>query len=63
MSKDAPSSLPCECGGEFKKQLSAPSNASKIIVDNGVMSKAVEVDLEIIKSNEENSVRDFREKS
>lgn len=63
MSKDALISLPCGCGGEFKKQLSAPSNASKIVVDNGVMAKSVEVDLEIIKSNEENSTKDFREKS
>ena len=54
--------LPCVCGGEFKKQLSAPTNSSKIVVDNGVQAKATEVDLNVVQSNIENSTRDFREK-
>jgi hypothetical protein len=58
----APGGLICECGGEYKKQLSAPTNSSKIVLDNGVQAKAVEVDLNIIESNIENSTRDFREK-
>lgn len=61
--KEAPGVLPCECGKEYKKQLSAPSNASKLVMDNGVQAKAVEVDLNIIESNIENSTKDFREKS
>jgi hypothetical protein len=59
---DSPSSIVCECGGEFKRQLSAPSNKSVLTIDNGVMAKSVEVNLETIKSNEENSTKDFREK-
>jgi hypothetical protein len=62
VSKDAPRNFGCECGKEYKKQLSAPSSASKIVVDNGVQAKAVEVDLNIIQSNQENSTKDFREK-
>jgi hypothetical protein len=60
--KEVPSSIPCECGLEMKRQLSSPSNTSVITIDNGVMAKAVEVNLETIKSNEENSTKDFREK-
>jgi hypothetical protein len=46
----------------MKKQLSAPSSTSVITVDNGHQAKAVEVNLEVVKSNEENSTKDFREK-
>jgi hypothetical protein len=60
--KEAPSSIPCECGLEMKRQLSAPSNKSVLTIDNGVMAKSVEVNLDTIKSNEENSTKDFREK-
>jgi hypothetical protein len=60
--KDAPSGLDCACGETMKKQLSSPSSTSVLTVDNGHQSKSVEVNLEVIKSNEENSVRDFREK-
>lgn len=63
VAKEAPSKIICACGLEMSKQLSAPSNASKIVIDNGVQSRQVEVDLNIIKSNEENSTKDFREKS
>lgn len=63
VSKEAPSKLECECGKELKRQLSAPSNASKIVIDNGFQAKSVEVDLNVIASNEENSTKDFREKS
>jgi hypothetical protein len=60
--KEAPVKLICVCGGEYKRQLSAPTNSSKIIVDNGFQAKATEVDLNVVESNIENSVRDFREK-
>ena len=60
--KDAPVGLTCACGGEYKKQLSAPSSKSVITIDNGFQAKSVEVNLETIKSNEENSTKDFREK-
>lgn len=62
LGKDALSVISCDCGAELKKQLSGPSTASKITVDNGYQSKSVEVDLQIIKSIEENSTKEFREK-
>jgi len=58
----APGGFACECGKEYKKQLSAPSSKSVITIDNGVQAKSVEVNLDTIKSNEENSTKDFREK-
>lgn len=61
--KDAPSSFPCaKCGKEQKKQLSAPSSSSKITVDNGVQSRAVEILPNIIELNEERSSKTYREK-
>ncbi len=60
--KDAPPCIICECGNEYKKQLSSPSRQSVLTIDNGVQAKSVEVNLDTIKSNEENSTRDFREK-
>lgn len=62
VAKDALSCIVCECGKEYKKQLSAPNSKSVFVVDNGVQAKAVEVNLDTIKSNEENSIKDFREK-
>jgi hypothetical protein len=61
---DAPKNLECprKCEVGMKKQLSAPSSTSVITVDNGHQAKAVEVNLEVVKSNEENSTKDFREK-
>jgi len=62
-SGDAPSSFSCiDCGKEYTKQLAAPSNTSVFVVDNGHQAKSVEVNLEVVKSNEENSTKDFREK-
>lgn len=59
VSKEALGGIPCSCGLEMKKQLSPPSNSSKIVVDNGVMAKGVEVDLSVVESNKENSTKDF----
>lgn len=64
LAKDAPSGFTCtDCGKEFKKQLSSPSNASKITIDNGAQAKAVEVNLDVINSNLENSLKDFKKDS
>lgn len=61
--KEAPPTSKCEkCSGDLKKQLSAPSSTSKIVVDNGVQARAVEVDLDIVKDIEERSTKDFRNK-
>lgn len=62
VAKDAPVELACVCGSEYKRQLSAPSSKSVITIDNGVQAKSVEVNLDTINSNQENSTKDFREK-
>jgi hypothetical protein len=52
---------PCsKCGREMKRQLSAPSAKSITVIDNGFQAKRTEVDLEIVKSIEERSTKDFK---
>lgn len=60
--KDAPSSLICtKCSKEMKKLLSAPSSTSKIVVDNGVQARAVEINPNIVEINEARANKDYRE--
>ena len=60
---DAPKSLACEkCPNELKKKLSGPSLASKITIDNGVQGRAIEIQMDVIEANKENSKKNFREK-
>lgn len=59
--KDAPSIVPCKCGKESKRILSVPSNASIVVVDNGLQAKRTEVNLEIVESIKERSTKDFHE--
>ncbi len=59
--KDAPADLPCgNCGQRLKKALSIPSSSSKIVVDNGVQARAVEVIPNIVELNQERSAKDYR---
>ena len=58
--KEIQKTLKCECGGELVRQLSSPSQRSKMIVDNGVQAKATELDrdiVEIIEDREEASLK------
>lgn len=61
--KDAPASFVCpKCNStELKKQLSSPSSGSKIVVDNGVQARAVEIVPDIIEINKERSEKNYRE--
>lgn len=62
MAKDAPSSLTCtNCSKSMKKLLSAPSSTSKIVIDNGVQSRAVEIHPDIVEINEARSAKNYRE--
>jgi hypothetical protein len=57
----APASLICaNCGKEVKKSLSAPSSLSKIVVDNGLQARAVEIVPNIVEINEERANKDYR---
>ena len=60
--KDVPTTITCvKCGKEAKKMLSAPSSTSKIVIDNGVQARAVEVNPEIIEINKERSEKNYKE--
>lgn len=60
--RDVPASLVCpNCNEQMKKQLSAPSNSSKITIDNGVQGRAVEIQPDIIEINQERAKKDYRE--
>ena len=60
--KDAPVTLLCiKCGKDSKKVLKAPSSSSIITVDNGIQAKSVEVNLEVIESNQLEADKDRRE--
>jgi len=58
----APACVVCkDCKKEAKKILSAPSSLSKIVVDNGVQARAVEIIPNIIELNQEKAKKDYRE--
>lgn len=62
MAKDVPSFLICAiCSKKMKKLLSAGSQSSKILVDNGVQARAVEINPDIVEINEERSNKNLRE--
>lgn len=57
-----PSTLICEkCNGSMTKELSAPTQSSKISIDNGLQARAVEITPDIIEINEARSKKDYRE--
>lgn len=60
---DVPASFLCpKCNTDnLKKQLSSPSSSSKIVVDNGVQARAVEIVPDIIEINKARSEKDYRE--
>lgn len=57
---DAPALFPCECSKDMKKILSGPSSESKVVIDNGVQARKVEINLDVMKDNQ-NKAR-FKEK-
>lgn len=57
-----PSTLICEkCNGSMTKELSAPTQSSKISVDNGLQARRVEISPDIIETNEARSNKNYRE--
>lgn len=59
--KDAPSIFKCECGLDAQKVFGATSSSYKITIDNGLMSRAIEVDPNITEINDERSSVDRTE--
>jgi hypothetical protein len=59
---NAPTSFVCEkCGANMKKLLSSPYSQSKLLVDNGIQARAVEINLDVIEANQERAKKDYRE--
>ena len=54
--------IECQCGGELLRQLSSPNQRSKIIIDNGVQAKAVEIDREIVEIIEDREKADLKKR-
>jgi hypothetical protein len=58
----APATVICDkCQKEMKKTLSAPSQSSKITIDNGFQARAVEIVPDIIQINKERSEKNYTE--
>jgi hypothetical protein len=51
-----------ECGGELQRQLSSPTQNSKMVVDNGVQAKATELDRDIIEIIEDREKADLKKR-
>lgn len=51
-----------ECGAEMKRTLSGPTQRSKMVVDNGVQSKATELDREIVEIIEDREQADLKKR-
>jgi hypothetical protein len=61
-SKDIQNKLECKCGGELQRQLSSPYQRSKMVIDNGVQAKAVEIDREIVEIIEDRQEADLKKR-
>lgn len=59
--KDALSSVECKCGLKAKKVFGTTSSSHKIIIDNGLMAKKLEIDPNIMEINDERSTKDYTE--
>jgi len=59
-SKEILNKIECECGGELARQLSSPTQRSKMVVDNGVQAKATELDREIVEIIEDREESQFK---
>lgn len=61
-SKDILNKIECTCGGQFLRQLSSPSQRSKMVIDNGVQAKATEIDREIVEIIEDREKADLKKR-
>ena len=59
--KDALSTVKCKCGLDAKKAFGATSSSHKIVIDNGLMARRIEIDPEITEINDDRSAKDYTE--
>jgi hypothetical protein len=60
--KDSLPSVECKCGLKAKKVFGTTSSSHKIVIDNGLQARAVELQsIDIMEINDERSTRDYTE--
>ena len=59
--KDAPPVVGCKCGTEAKKGFGSTSSSHKIVIDNGLMARRLEIDPNVMEINDERSAKDYTE--
>jgi len=59
--KDALSTVKCKCGLEARKAFGSTSSSHKIVIDNGLMARRIEIDPNIMEINDERSAKDYTE--
>ena len=59
--QDAPLVIKCKCEAQAKRTLGSTSSSHKIVIDNGLMAKKIEIDPNIMEINDERSSRDYSE--
>lgn len=59
--KDAHPTVKCKCGLEAKKSFGTTSSSHKTVIDNGLMSRRLEIDPNITEINDERSAKDYSE--
>ena len=59
--KDALPTIKCKCGLNAKKAFGSTSSSHKTVIDNGLMSRRLEIDPEIMEINDARSAKDYSE--
>jgi len=54
-------SIKCVCGLEAKKAFGATSSSHKMVIDNGLMARRLQIDPAIMEINDERSTKDYAE--
>ncbi len=57
--KDVPSTVRCKCESEARRAFGSTSSSHKIIVDNGLMARRLEIDPDIMEINDDRSKKDY----
>lgn len=60
--KESPLTFLCsKCGLEAKKNFGTISSSHKMVIDNGLMARRLEIDPTIVEINDERSAKDYSE--
>ncbi|HEY5235099.1 MAG TPA: hypothetical protein VIJ14_02875, partial [Rhabdochlamydiaceae bacterium] len=59
--KDALLTVECKCGSKAKKAFGTTSSSHKTVIDNGLMSRRLEIDPNIQEINDDRSAKDYSE--